>query len=43
MGLPAEMQTAEERAGDKHQLVVALTANAMREDQGRCRAAGMDG
>jgi CheY-like chemotaxis protein len=31
-----------ERAGEKHQLVVALTANAMREDQERCRAAGMD-
>ena len=28
---------------DKHQLVVALTANAMSEDEERCRAAGMDG
>jgi signal transduction histidine kinase/ActR/RegA family two-component response regulator len=32
-----------ERTGDRRQLVVALTANAMREDQERCRAAGMDG
>ena len=31
-----------EKGGDRHQLVVALTANAMREDQERCRAAGMD-
>jgi CheY-like chemotaxis protein len=32
-----------ETNGDKHQIVVALTANAMSEDQERCRAAGMDG
>jgi signal transduction histidine kinase/AmiR/NasT family two-component response regulator len=32
-----------ETDGDKHQLVVALTANAMSEDEERCRAAGMDG
>jgi two-component system sensor histidine kinase/response regulator len=32
-----------ETGRDRHQLVVALTANAMSEDEGRCRAAGMDG
>jgi len=32
-----------EAAGDKHQAIVALTANAMSEDEERCRAAGMDG
>jgi signal transduction histidine kinase/AmiR/NasT family two-component response regulator len=32
-----------ETDGDKHQVIVALTANAMREDEERCRAAGMDG
>jgi signal transduction histidine kinase/ActR/RegA family two-component response regulator len=32
-----------EAGGDKHQVVVALTANAMSEDEERCRAAGMDG
>ena len=32
-----------EAAGDRHQAIVALTANAMSEDEERCRAAGMDG